>query len=158
MSPRPAAPVSITSMFLLFISLLLGTVEAKGKYWSFGHEYGWVRSGAHFNEVTATLGECDFPNVPRSCEYKGQQVIENAGTGRTFTLSVDGCSATVALGDPYSCNPQTHTGVPGAASTCQSFVYGGAWYYGTYKGYSSSNTGSFFQGAAVVDQILALGC
>jgi hypothetical protein len=146
-------------MLFLLLTPLLVTVEAKVKVWGFVAGHGQLRTGERFNELVATLGECDFPNVPRSCEYLGQQRIENLPVPTAYSFIVAGCPAAVLFGSVYGCNPQTQAPDPSpqASSFCQSFFYNGNWHYGTYKG-AASNTGSFFADNAAVDEIVAVGC
>jgi hypothetical protein len=157
MTQRPTVSFSTTSILVLFLNLLLVTVEAKVKVWGFVASHGKAPGGVSFDELVATLAECDFPNVPRSCVYLGQQRIENSPVPRAYSFSVAGCAAAVDFGSIYSCNPVSHVGTPGSDSTCQSFFYSGNWYYGTYK-LSGAKIGGFFSASASVDQIMAVGC
>jgi hypothetical protein len=150
MTQRPTVSFSTTSLLVLFLSLLLVTVEAKVKVWSFVASHGKAPGGVSFNEVVATLGECDFPNVPRSCTYLGQQRIENLPVPTAYSFSVAGCAAAVEFGSIYPCSP-------GSLATCQSFYYSGNWYYGAYE-LSGAKIGGFFSASAGVDQIVAVGC
>lgn len=150
MTQRPTVSFSTTSILVLFLTLLLVTVEAKVKVWSFVASHGKAPGGVSFDELVATLGECDFPNVPRSCVYLGQQRIENSPVPRAYSFSVAGCAAAVDFGSIYQCSP-------GSDSTCQYFFYSGTWYSAAYK-LSGAKIGGFFSASAGVDQILAVGC
>ena len=157
--PLKSTRQSAASMFFLFPALLLIAVEAKVKVWSFSAGHAKLRSGAVFQELVATLGSCDFPNVPRSCEYLGQQRIENSAVPGAYHFVVAGCAAAVDFGSIYGCTPKLEAGDPSPTpdNFCQSFLYAGNLYYGTYKG-SASNTGSFFAVTAAVGEIVAAGC
>jgi hypothetical protein len=120
--PLKSTRQSAASMFFLFLALLLVAVEAKVKVWSFSAGHAKLRSGAVFQELVATLGSCDFPNVPRSCEYLGQQRIENSAVPGAYNFVVAGCAAAVDFGSIYGCNPKLKPGTPAPRPTISARV------------------------------------